>query len=144
MIGWRKSSLLRQPITLPDSCFRFASREQIRLVENGLKYKTTVTPKIHILIIKMFIFGVTVVLYFVKILSGSRNFWNRGLPLASTTLMYFKANKSETAQDSLFGIYSSLVCQMQDGWLFLMSILTIYNLTNLQIEHLLARNTDEG
>ena len=37
MIGWRKSSLLRQPITLPDSCFRFASREQIRLVENGLK-----------------------------------------------------------------------------------------------------------
>ena len=38
MIGWRKSSLLRQPITLPDSCFRFASREQIRLVENGLNY----------------------------------------------------------------------------------------------------------
>ena len=36
VIGWRKSSLLRQPITLPDSCFRFASREQIRLVENGL------------------------------------------------------------------------------------------------------------
>ena len=25
-----------QPITLLDSCFRFASREQIRLVENGL------------------------------------------------------------------------------------------------------------
>ena len=41
VIGWRKSSLLRQPITLPDSCFRFASREQIRnsiLVENGLKW----------------------------------------------------------------------------------------------------------
>ena len=37
MIGWRKSSLLRQPITLPDFCFRFASREQIRLVENGPK-----------------------------------------------------------------------------------------------------------
>ena len=42
------------------------------------EYKTTVTPKINILIInqliiKMFIFGVTVVLYFVKILSGSRN-----------------------------------------------------------------------
>ena len=42
------------------------------------KYKTTVTLKINILIIimiiKMFIFGVTViVLYFVKILSGSRN-----------------------------------------------------------------------
>ena len=37
VIGWRKSSLLRQPITLQDSCFRFASREQIRLVENGLK-----------------------------------------------------------------------------------------------------------
>ena len=37
MIGWRKSSLLRQPITLLNSCFRFASREQIRLVENGLK-----------------------------------------------------------------------------------------------------------
>ena len=36
VIGWRKSSLLRKPITLPDSCFRFASREQIRLVENGL------------------------------------------------------------------------------------------------------------
>ena len=36
VIGWRKRSLLRQPITLPDSCFRFASREQIRLVENGL------------------------------------------------------------------------------------------------------------
>ena len=36
VIGWRKSLLLRQPITLPDSCFRFASREQIRLVENGL------------------------------------------------------------------------------------------------------------
>ena len=36
VIGWRKSSLLRQPITLPDSCFRVASREQIRLVENGL------------------------------------------------------------------------------------------------------------
>ena len=40
MIGWRKSSLLRQPITLLNSCFRFASREQIRLVENGLnKFK---------------------------------------------------------------------------------------------------------
>ena len=37
VIGWRKSSLLRQPITLPDFCFRVASREQIRLVENGLK-----------------------------------------------------------------------------------------------------------
>ena len=36
VIGWRKSSLLRQPITLLNSCFRFASREQIRLVENGL------------------------------------------------------------------------------------------------------------
>ena len=36
VIGWPKRSLLRQPITLPDSCFRFASREQIRLVENGL------------------------------------------------------------------------------------------------------------
>ena len=40
VIGWRKSSLLRQPITLSDSCFRFASREQIRLVENGLMYRT--------------------------------------------------------------------------------------------------------
>ena len=39
MIGWRKSSLLRQPITLLNSCFRFASREQIRLVENGLKLR---------------------------------------------------------------------------------------------------------
>ena len=37
VIGWRKSSLLRQPITVLNSCFRFASREQIRLVENGLK-----------------------------------------------------------------------------------------------------------
>ena len=37
VIGWRKSSLLRQPITLPDSCVRFASREQIRLEENWLK-----------------------------------------------------------------------------------------------------------
>ena len=37
VIGWRESSLLCQPITLPDSCFRFASREQIRLVKNGLK-----------------------------------------------------------------------------------------------------------
>ena len=37
VIGWQKSSLLRQPITLPDSCFRFATREQICLVENGLK-----------------------------------------------------------------------------------------------------------
>ena len=36
VIGWRKSSLLRQPITLLNSCFRFASREQIRLVKNGL------------------------------------------------------------------------------------------------------------
>ena len=36
VIGWGKSSLLRQPITLLNSCFRFASREQIRLVENGL------------------------------------------------------------------------------------------------------------
>ena len=36
VIGWRKSSLYRQPITLLNSCFRFASREQIRLVENGL------------------------------------------------------------------------------------------------------------
>ena len=36
VIGWRKSSLLRQPITLLNSCFRFGSREQIRLVENGL------------------------------------------------------------------------------------------------------------
>ena len=36
VIGWRKSSLLHQPITLLNSCFRFASREQIRLVENGL------------------------------------------------------------------------------------------------------------
>ena len=31
-----KSSLLRQPITLLNSFFRFASHEQIRLVENGL------------------------------------------------------------------------------------------------------------
>ena len=45
MIGWRKSSLLRQPITLPDSCFRFASREQIRLVENGLKAPKSQTPR---------------------------------------------------------------------------------------------------
>ena len=36
VIDWGKSSLLRQPITLLNSCFRFASREQIRLVENGL------------------------------------------------------------------------------------------------------------
>ena len=36
MIGWRSIELFRQPITLPDSCFRFASRQQIRLVENGL------------------------------------------------------------------------------------------------------------
>ena len=35
-------------------------------------YKTTVTPKINILIM---IIVVTVVLYFVKILSGSRNFY---------------------------------------------------------------------
>ena len=33
--GWRKSSLLRQPITLLNSCFRFASREQI-VVETSL------------------------------------------------------------------------------------------------------------
>ena len=37
MIGCRSSELFRQPITLLNSCFRFASREQIRLVENGLK-----------------------------------------------------------------------------------------------------------
>ena len=43
VIGWRKSSLLRQPITLPDSCFRFASREQIRLVENGLYSRFQIT-----------------------------------------------------------------------------------------------------
>ena len=36
VIGWRSSELFRQPITLLNSCFRFASREQIRLVENGL------------------------------------------------------------------------------------------------------------
>ena len=39
VIGWRSSELFRQPITLLNSCFRFASREQIRLVENGL-YET--------------------------------------------------------------------------------------------------------
>ena len=36
VIGWRSSERFRQPITLVNSCFRFASREQIRLVENGL------------------------------------------------------------------------------------------------------------
>ena len=36
VIGCRSSELFRQPITLLNSCFRFASREQIRLVENGL------------------------------------------------------------------------------------------------------------
>ena len=36
VIGWRSSELFRQPITLLNSRFRFASREQIRLVENGL------------------------------------------------------------------------------------------------------------
>ena len=47
VIGWRKSSLLRQPITLPDSCFRFASREQIRLVENGLYTNNTRPWTLH-------------------------------------------------------------------------------------------------
>ena len=36
VICCRSSELFRQPITLLNSCFRFASREQIRLVENGL------------------------------------------------------------------------------------------------------------
>ena len=33
----KKSSPIRQPITLLNYCFRFASREQIRQVKNGLK-----------------------------------------------------------------------------------------------------------
>ena len=37
MIGRRSGELFRQPITLPNSCFRFALRERIRLAENGLK-----------------------------------------------------------------------------------------------------------
>ena len=48
----------------------------IQISENkDILQNTTVTPKINILnLFKMFIFGVTVVLYFVKILSGSRKY----------------------------------------------------------------------
>ena len=45
VIGCRSSELFRQPITLLNSCFRFASREQIRLVENGLYIPFIIIPK---------------------------------------------------------------------------------------------------
>ena len=39
MIGWRKSLLLRQPVTLLNCGFRFALRKQIRPAENPRLYR---------------------------------------------------------------------------------------------------------